>query len=120
MDSRKILEIYKRINDRSIRHVSAFPSIDAIPPGMVVLDSDGVMKQKVGDFLIPVPVTIIGSGPLPADASAYPVGALWVDEENVLWTSNGSSWVPVDASNIETWLDGLANTWYNGLANTWK
>jgi hypothetical protein len=31
---------------------------------VVVLDSDGVVKEKVGDFLIPVPVTIIGSGPL--------------------------------------------------------
>ena len=45
MDSRKILEIYKRINDRNIKLVSAFPSIADIPPGALVLDSDGVVKE---------------------------------------------------------------------------
>ena len=64
MDSRKILEIYKLINDRSPTHVSAWPTIADIPHGALVLDSDGVVKQKVGDYLIPVPATIIGSGPL--------------------------------------------------------
>ena len=64
MDSRKILEIYKRINDRGIKLASAWPTVADIPPGLIVRDSDGVVKIKVGDFLIPVPVTIIGSGPL--------------------------------------------------------
>ena len=49
---------------RKAAPVGNWPTIDDIPPGALVLDSDGVMKQKVGDFLIPVPVTIIGSGPL--------------------------------------------------------
>ena len=48
MDSRKILEIYKRINDRSIKPVSAWASISDIPPGMLVLGADGVVKKKVG------------------------------------------------------------------------
>lgn len=43
---------------------TAWPTVADIPPGMLVLDSDGVVKQKVGDYLIPAPVTIIGSGPL--------------------------------------------------------
>ena len=46
MDSRKILEIYKLINDRSPTLVSAWPSVADIPPGMLVLDADGVVKQK--------------------------------------------------------------------------
>ena len=46
MDSRKILEIYKLINDRSIKPVNAWPSIADIPQGALVLDSDGVVKQK--------------------------------------------------------------------------
>ena len=66
MDSRKILEIYKLINDRSPKPVSAWPTIADIPQGMRVLDSDGVVKQKVGDYLIPASVTIIGSGLLAA------------------------------------------------------
>ena len=54
MDSRKILEIYKRINDRNIKPVSAFPSIADIPPGALVLDSDGVVKIKVADELLTI------------------------------------------------------------------
>lgn len=81
MDSRKILEIYKRINDRSIRLVSSWPTVADIPPGMLVLDADGMVKQKVGDYLIPAPVTIIGSGPL---ASA-PVAS--ADNQNMYYMS---------------------------------
>ena len=44
--------------------VGNWPTVADIPPGALVLDSDGVVKQKVCDFLIPVPVVIIGSGPL--------------------------------------------------------
>ena len=44
MDSRKILEIYKLINDRSIKPVNAWPSIADIPQGMCVLDADGVKQ----------------------------------------------------------------------------
>ena len=44
MDSRKILEIYKLINDRSPTLVSAWPSIADIPHGMLVRDN-GVVKQ---------------------------------------------------------------------------
>ena len=46
MDSRKILEIYKLINDRSIKPVNAWPFVSDIPPGMLVLDADGVVKKK--------------------------------------------------------------------------
>ena len=49
MDSRKILEIYKRINDRSIKPVSDWPTVADIPPGMVVLDSDGTIWKKEAD-----------------------------------------------------------------------
>ena len=73
MDSRKIFEIYKLINDRSIKPVSFWPSIADIPQGMVVLDTDGVVKQKVGDYLVPDPVTIIGSGPLASAPAASAV-----------------------------------------------
>ena len=52
MDSRKILEIYKLINDRSPTHVSAWPTIDDIPQGALVLDSDGVVKQCVSPRVI--------------------------------------------------------------------
>ena len=45
MDSRKILEIYKLINDRSIKPVNAWPSVSDIPPGKLVLDAGGVVKQ---------------------------------------------------------------------------
>ena len=45
MDSRKIFEIYKLINDRSIKPVSAWPSIADIPIGATVLDSDVVIKR---------------------------------------------------------------------------
>ena len=45
MDSRKILEIYKLINDRSIKPVNAWPSIADIPQGALVRDADGVVKQ---------------------------------------------------------------------------
>lgn len=43
--------------------VSDWPTIADIPQGAVVLDTDGVVKQKWGSALVPVPVTIIGSGP---------------------------------------------------------
>lgn len=58
--------------------VSSWPTVADIPPGVRVLDADGVVKQKVGDYLIPVPVTIIGSGPLASApvASADNLG-LW-------------------------------------------
>ena len=45
MDSRKILEIYKRINDRSPKPASAWPTVADIPPGALVLDSDGVVNE---------------------------------------------------------------------------
>ena len=53
MDSRKILEIYKLINDRSIKLASSWPSVSDIPPGAIVLDSDGVIKECrwVGNFV---------------------------------------------------------------------
>jgi hypothetical protein len=35
---------------------------------------------------------IVGQGTLPADASGYPVGALWVDEYGTIWQSNGATW----------------------------
>jgi len=50
--------------------VSAWPTRADIPQGAVVLDSDGVVKQKVGDYLVPAPVTIIGSGPLASAPAA--------------------------------------------------
>lgn len=53
---------------------SAWPTVADIPPGALVLDSDGVVKQKVGDSLVPVPFTIIGSGPIasaPVASAAY-------------------------------------------------
>ena len=99
MDSRKILEIYKRINDRRPKPVSEFPSIDDIPPGMVVLDSDGVVKEKVGDFLIPVPVTIIGSGTLASapDASLNDGLYFYDNVTNNLYQSINGEWVGVNA-----------------------
>ena len=59
MDSRKILEIYKRLNDRSIKPVSAFPSVAAIPPGALVLDSDGVVMEKRFTVYMNGPDTLI-------------------------------------------------------------
>ena len=50
MDSRKILEIYKRINDRRLKPASAWPSVADIPQGALVLDSDGVVKLRTTVF----------------------------------------------------------------------
>ena len=87
MDSRKILEIYKLINDRSPKPVSAWPTIADIPHGVLVLDSDGVVKQKVGGGLVPVPITLVGSGPISSApvASAANLGAMYLETGDPLW-----------------------------------
>ena len=67
MDSRKILEIYKLINDRSIKPVNAWPSIADIPQGALVRDADGVVKQNRFVF--------------------YNAGADWVNCKRPSWLS---------------------------------
>ena len=92
--------------------VGNWPTIADIPPGALVLDSDGVMKQKVGDFLIPVPVTIIGSGPLASApvASAANQNVWYMSTDFGLckyvsvFNNAGSDWINCGRPS---WLDQL-------------
>ena len=80
MDSRKILEIYKLINDRSIKPVNAWPSVSDIPPGMLVLDN-GVVKIKVANELLTMEefaIMLVKNG----EAVTYNGQAILVDELN--------------------------------------
>lgn len=73
---------------------SAWPTIADIPQGAVVLDSDGVVKRKIGGGLVPVPITLVGSGPISSApvASAELRGAMWYDETSVSSANPSGLW----------------------------
>ena len=71
-----------------------FPTIASIPTGAVVYDTtDGVVKKKVGDYLVDIQYNVIGYGPIASapTASEGNNGAFWLETGNPLWP-NGRLW----------------------------
>lgn len=65
-----------------------FPTIASIPTGAVVYDTtDGVVKRKVGNYLVDIQYNVIGYGPLSSApvASADNLGQVYLETGNPLW-----------------------------------
>lgn len=77
-----------------------FSDIASIPTGAIVYDTtDGVVKRKVGDYLVDVQYNVIGSGPI-ADAPVASENDGLYYYDNVtgnLYQSIGREWVGVNA-----------------------
>lgn len=103
-----------------------FPTIASIPTGAVVYDAaDGMLKRKVGAYLVDIQYNVIGYGPiadapvasagllgfyyLQTDAPAWPNGRRWKYRGNAYL--NSSSSIDLVIFNSPLASDGLKGIW---------
>ena len=103
-----------------------FPTIASIPTGAVVYDTtDGVLKRKIGTYLVDISYNVIGYGPLSSApvASEALLGAYYLQTDDPDWPSgrlwkyrgnaylNSSSSTDLVIFNTPLASDGLKEPW---------